>query len=177
MYTYKALLVKVEGTDYEKLCSTPKEAELFLKKCNLLVTMSSVKHLERIYGVTKANHINHLSEPCHSFSDGSDCNNPTISIYNYTGNYSKREFSPYNIEQICDKVAEKYRKVEEDFKINMSLILIEGGFNWRWSDQQQVYFAIHNFSVRPCYYANLIELEEAMDKHVNNLITRYSKNI
>lgn len=58
MDAFKALLIKVEGTDFEKLCSTPRQAEMFLKDCNLPVTISSVKHLQRIFNVINANHIN-----------------------------------------------------------------------------------------------------------------------
>lgn len=79
MYTFKELLIKVEGADYEKICSTPKQAEM-CKDCNLSVTISSVKHLERIFRVVNANHINVVGEPCHTFSDSSDSNNPIIAL-------------------------------------------------------------------------------------------------
>lgn len=175
MYGQKALLVKIKDTDYEKLCSMPKEAEVFLKKCNLPVTQSSIKHLERIF--RGANHVIHEGEPSYSFSDGGDSSNPTVLIYNYTGQYSKREFSPCNLQQICDEIAEKYSDIEEDFSINMSLDLIEGGFNWRWSDQRETHFAIHDFSVRPCYYANLTELKEVIEQRVIALFSKYSQNL
>ncbi len=174
MYTHQALLVKIEGSDHEKICSTPKEAELFLKGCSLPVTESSTRHLERIF--KGANHVIHEGEPSYSFSDGRDSSNPTVLIYNYTGKYSKREFSPSNLQQICDEIAEKYSDIEEDFSINMSLSLIEGGFNWQWSDQRGTYFAIHDFSVRPCYYANIVELKRIIEEKVIILISNYSKN-
>jgi len=177
MEAFKALLIKVEGTDFEKICSTSEQAQLFLRDCNLSVTISSIKHLERIFSVINTNRINPFGEPCHTFIDNSDANNPTIAVYNYTGNYSRKEFSPYNIQNICDKITEKYSKVEKDFRINMSVLLIDGGFHWQWSDQRNAYFAIYDFTVRPCYHNNLLELEQAMDRCANNLIVRHSKNI
>lgn len=177
MDAFKALLIKIENTDFEKLCSTPGQAEVFLKECKIPVTVSSVKHLERIFSVINANHINPFGEPCHTFIDNNDANNPLVSVYNYTGHYSRRAFSPYNIQKICDKITEKYNKIEEDFKINMTLLLIDGGFHWKWSDQRDAYFAIHDFTVRPCYYSNLLELEDAIEKRANEIIVQYSKNI
>lgn len=176
METFKALLIKVDGTDYEKICSTPEQAVMFLKNCNLSVTISSVKHLERIFRVINAHRINPFGEPCHTFVDSSNADNPMIAVYNYTGHYSRREFSPSNIQKICDKITEKYNKIEEDFRVNMNLFLIDGGYQWQWSDQRDAYFAIHDFTVRPCYYGNLLELEQAIDSCANNLIIRHSKN-
>lgn len=177
MDALKALLIKIEGTDFEKICSTPSQAEKFLKDCNISVTISSVKHLERIFKVININRINPFGEPCHTFTDNSDVNNPIIAVYNYTGHYSRKEFSPQNIQKICDRITEKYSKVEKDFRINMGLLLIDGGFHWKWSDQRDAYFAIYDFTVRPCYHNNLLELEKAIDRCSNILINKYSKNI
>jgi hypothetical protein len=112
-----------------------------------------------------------------SFSDGSDGENPTILVYNYTGHYSRIEFSPQRLQVICNGLVEKYKKIEPDFNINVSTDLIGGGFYWQWSDQQQANIAIHDFSVRICYYGNLRELEAAIDQVADRLITRYSKNL
>lgn len=56
----------------------------------------------------------------------------------------------------------------------MGLLLIDGKFHWQWSNQLEAYFAMYDFSIRPCYYSNLLELEQAIEKCTNNLISRYS---
>jgi len=161
MYDYKALLIKIADCAHEKICSTPEQALLFLQNCNIIVTESSAKHLKRIFSSNNYTRIRQDGEADHEFSDSG--NGPKILIYNYTGNYSKRDFSPENIQNICSKVEKKYKKIEEDFKINMQLNLIDGGFHWKGSDQRQQFFAIHHFTIRPCYYGNLLELETALD--------------
>jgi hypothetical protein len=175
MYNYKALLIKISDTTQEKICSTAEQACVFLKKCNVPVTNSSKKHLERIFSVINMRHIRPDGEANHSFSDGSDGENPTILVYNYTGHYSRIEFSPNRLQVICNGLVDKYKKIEPDFNINVSTDIIDGGFYWQWSDQQQAKIAIHDFSVRICYYGNLRELEAAIDQVADRLITRYSK--
>lgn len=163
MHNYKALLITIAGSEHEKICSTPEQAQLFLKNCNILVTESSIKHLKRIFSIINYNHINQDGEPNYIFSDSGDSNNPEVWIYNYTGNYSRIDFSPEKIQCICDKIEGKYKAIEEDFKITMNLKLITGGFRWQWSDQEEKYISIYNFGIRPCYYGNLVELEAAVD--------------
>ncbi|WPO84592.1 hypothetical protein SD427_18870 (plasmid) [Chryseobacterium sp. JJR-5R] len=175
MYDYKALLITIADCEHEKICSTPEEAQVFLEHCNIMVTESSIKHLKRIFSIINYNHINQDGEPNHIFSDNGDPKNPEILIYNYTGNYSRLDFSPAKIQNVCDKIEAKYRAIEKDFKIDMQLKLIEGGFQWQWSDQQEKYFAVHNFAIRPCYYGNLDQLEAAVDHAADRLINRRSR--
>ena len=59
----------------------------------------------------------------------------------------------------------------------MTLQIIEGGFNWRWSDQQNKHFAMNDFYVRPHFYKDLIELEKAIETAAGTVVKKYSKNI
>jgi len=179
MYTeeYKAVLVRIAGRDMEKICSNPLQAEIFISSCGIPVTEYSKIHLDRIFRIIHLSKNNRDGEPDFSFSYTSGLENIVISTYNLTGHYSIKEFSPFNLQSICDEITEKYREIEQDFRIDMALHIIEGGFNWRWSDQQNKHFAMNDFYVRPHYYKNLTELEEAIDAAAGTVIKKYSKNI
>lgn len=179
MYTenYKAILVRISGRDREKICSNSLQAEAFISSCGIPVSKGSKIHLDRIFRIIHLSKNNRDGEPDFTFSETIGTEDIVISIYNLTGHYSIKDFSPVNLQSICDRITAKYKEIEQDFRIDLTLQIIEGGFNWRWSDQQNKHFAMHEFYVRPHFYNDLIELEKAIETAAGTVVKRYSKNI
>lgn len=168
----KAILVQVSNKS-SKVCSTSVDAINFIKSCNIIVNSKSVDHINNGY-----DKINLQSHSSYVFSAGNNSGNPSIYLTDVTGKSSIAEMSPSNIREAVKDVESEIQKIASDFRLDVfrsDASVIEGGFNWYWSQSSQRHFPIYELWMKTTSFNSIVELKEALLSKGLELISKYGK--